>query len=182
MTDWNQFVPVPRGALPVDLRRFRFRAGNYRASFEPRGDVRCFGNPATLRHKNPAERFDVVPLTARLFVGLNVGQVPTHTIDEVVRLTRAIRTEQGSPPDASFLAQRGLFTDERTKEIVEENSVQVVIFEFGREREPPERRQQRFEAEMEELGEKLARALDQQVIYVELQRAGIPYTVLRVTP
>lgn len=166
---------MPRGALPADLRRFRFNNRKYHVSFEPRGDVHCCGDPANLKlRRNPVERLDVVPLTARLFVGLNVGQKPTYSVEDAVKLTREIRTRQGALPDASFLAQRGLFTDEKTREIVDENSVQIVVFDFSGD-------QEFFEAQIEELAEELAQKFQQQVIYVEMQKAGVPYTVLRVT-
>jgi hypothetical protein len=155
MTDWNQFNPVPRGALPADLRRFRLRTRGHNVSFEPRGPVHCCGNPETLqRIRNPVERLDVVPFTARLFVGLNVGDAPTYSIEDVVRLVRQIRTRQGAPPDASFLAQRGLFTGAGGR-VIEEDSVQVVIFNFGQD-------EQLFEREMEDLAQELTERLRQQ--------------------
>ena len=172
MTDWLQFNPIPRGTYPCDMRRFRCR----RARFEPRGPVYAVGDVsrAGLR-KNPRERIDVVPRAARLFVGLNVGQDPKYTVDDVVRITKRVRKEQGELPDSSFLLQRGLFTDEVTAATVEENSVQVVIFNFDED-------EAKFEDEMGALAETLARELQQQVVYVEMQRRGIPYAIYKVTP
>lgn len=172
MTDWTQFNPIPRGTYPCEMRRWRHR----RAQFVPRGPVYAFGDVSRFDlHENRRQRIEVVPLTARLFVGLNVGQEPTYSVDDVVRVTKRIRKAQGEVPDSSFLLQKGLFTDEVTAATVEENSVQVVIFDFGGD-------EVKFEDEMGELAETLARELQQQVVFVELQRKGVPYAVLRVTP
>jgi len=82
MTDWTQFNPIPRGAYPCDTRRFRSR----NCSFVPNGPLYAVGDVSHFSVRgNPAKRQDVVPLAARLFVGLSVGHESTHTIDDVVR-------------------------------------------------------------------------------------------------
>lgn len=155
--------------IPVDMRTFRHRD----VLFAPKGDVLKVGNGETPVLPNPVERQTSVPLTARLFVGLSVGQRKAWTVEDVITITQKVRTRQGADPDASFLLQRGLYTD-RANEIVREDSVQVVIFDFSS-------KQTTFEKQMGDLAERLIKALKQETIYVELQKAGVPYAVLKVT-
>lgn len=161
---------VARGRYYCETRTFRCK----KAKFRPSGDMHAWGDVSQLQ-ANPRERVDVVPLTARLFVGLSVGQRPTYEIEDVMKVVKRVRKGQGAQPDSSFLFQKGFFTDEVTAETVEENSVQVVIFDFSSDED-------KFEDDMGEIGEALAQELHQQVVFVELQRHGVPYRVLRVTP
>ncbi len=150
----------------VDMREFRH--GQVR--FVPKGPVIEVGSTDRLNY-NPVTRSPAVPLTARLFVGLNVGQTPTWSVEDVIRVTQRARLEQKTAPDASFVLQRGLYTDKAENE----DSVQVVVFNFG----DPE---DVFEQQMIALAEALIRELQQEKVYVELQRAGVPYVVLEATP
>lgn len=168
MTDWNQFNPRPKGTYPCDTRRFC----HGRVQFVPEGPVYAVGDGRKLQ-QNAFKRVGAVPLTARLFVGLNVGGTPTYSVDDVVRITRRVREAQGEAPDSSFLLQRGIFTGRGG--VVEEDSVQVIIFDFGGGRD-------KFEAEMVELAETLLSELQQETIYVEMQERGIAYDVFEVTP
>lgn len=169
MSSWDKYT-IARGRFYADTRTFRCR----KAKFRPVGEVYAWGDVTKLR-ANPTEKIDVVPLTARIFVGLNVGQTPTYDIQDVMRIVKRVRKKQGATPDSSFLFQRGFFTDEVTAETVEENSVQVVLFDFSGDED-------KFEEDMSELGETLATGLQQQVVFVEMQKRGVPYRVLRVTP
>lgn len=153
----------------VDMREFR----HHQVRFVPKGPVIEVGSTDHAKH-NPVERQPVVPLTARLFVGLNVGSVPTWSVEDVIRITQRVRLEQKSAPDASFVLQRGLYTD-KSENIVKEDSVQVVVFNFGDAEDE-------FEQQMIGLAEALIHELQQEVIYVELQRNGVPYIVLKATP
>jgi hypothetical protein len=161
---------MPKRTYPCDMRRFRHR----KVRFNPSGDVYSFGDHARHRmRENKAERQDVIPLTARLFVGLSVGEKSTYTVDDVARITKRVRTEQGELPDASFLIQRGIYTDNENR-VIDEDSVQVIIFSFSGDAEE-------FEKQMVELAEVLIDELQQETIYVEMQRGGIPYSVFKVT-
>src|SRR5690606_36232205 len=62
------------------------------------------------------------PLSARLFVGLNVGDKPRWTLDDVVAAVADMW--RGG---ASFLGQRGIWRAGDSP--VEEDSVQVVLFD-----------------------------------------------------
>lgn len=154
--------------IVVDMRTFRHRG----VEFRPSGEVIEVGEVPQLE-SNPVKRHAATPLTARLFVGLSVGQEKAWTVEDVINVTQEVRIHQKESPDASFLVQRGLYTD-RSNEIVREDSVQVVLFNFGDD-------QATFEDQMIELAEELVDRLQQETIYVELQKAGVPYTVLEVT-
>lgn len=156
------------GTYPVDMRTFRHRG----VKFAPEGPVYETADARALRY-NPVKRVDVVPRTARLFVGLSVGKRPTYSVDDVVAFTQKVRAKQSASPDASFLFQRGVYTD-KNNDVVNEESVQIVIFSFGDDKEV-------FEGQMIELAEALIKSFQQETIYVELQEKGIPYTVLEVT-
>jgi hypothetical protein len=155
--------------IPVDMRTFRHK----NVTFTPKGPVLKVGSGETPVLPNPIKRETVIPFTARLFVGLSVGQEDAWTVEDVIDITQRVRVKQGADPDASFLLQRGLYTD-RAQEIVREDSVQVVIFDFGED-------QEKFEGQMGDLAETLIKELKQETIYVELQKAGVPYAVLKVT-
>lgn len=158
-----------KGTYCCEMRRFRYRS----IQFNPTGPVYAVGDATRLQF-NPVEEEDVVPLTARLFVGLSVGQKGTYTVDDVVRITKRVRQQQGQSPDSSFLLQKGIYTDQKN-EIVEEDSVQVVIFAFDASGK------REFQRQMGELAEVLVKELHQETIYVELQEGGVPYRILKVT-
>jgi hypothetical protein len=160
-------------AYPTDMRRCR-HAG---FAFNPYGPVVEISDaPAD----NPLKsRQPVTPLTARMFVGLSVGRQPRWSVDTVVSIVRRVRRAQRAPADASFLFQKGLYTYKRGEgkgRVVEEDSVQVVVLNFGAEK------QATFEKRMIALAETLARELEQETVYIELQKSGIPYEVLEVVP
>lgn len=159
---------MPKKKIAVDLRTFRHRG----VEFRPTGKVIEVGEVPQVE-ENPVKRHTVAPLTARLFVGLSVGQDETWTVEDVIGITQEVRLRQKEAPDASFLVQRGLYTD-RSSEVVREDSVQVVLFNFGTD-------QAAFEDQMTELAEVLIDRLQQETIYVELQKSGVPYSVLEVT-
>ena len=113
---------------------------------------------------------------ARLFVGLNVGETPTYTIEQVVQATKELRRAEGAPPDATFIAQKGLYTEppEKGAHLIEENSVQIIIFDTeGSELDV-------FGAKIVELARGLREKFDQDSVIVELQKAGISQKVMAV--
>lgn len=167
MTDWNKFIR-PSGVYAVDLRAFRFND----ASFEPNGPVYVVGCAEFCA--NPVKRHTGSQRSARLFVGLNVGDRAKWSVDDVVRITKRVRKKQVGSADASFLLQRGLYTSRRTRKIVTEKSVQIVILDFSESAKV-------FEKQMTELARTLLRELKQETIFVELQRRGVVYATLEVT-
>src|ERR1019366_1106407 len=102
--------------------------------FRPRGPSHLIrGSEAAPSKRRRGAREDSVEdwgpggLAARVFVGLNVGETPTYTVEDVVKATKAIRREQGVLPDATFIAQKGLYTEPEARggKLIDENSVQI---------------------------------------------------------
>jgi hypothetical protein len=114
-----------------------------------------------------------VGFAARIFVGLNVGDTPTYTIEQVVQATKELRRAQGALPDASFIAQKGLYTDPGGR-LVEENSAQIIIIDV---QGLP---QEQFTAQIVDLAEGLRDRFKQDSVIVEIQEAGIAQRVLGV--
>jgi len=112
-------------------------------------------------------------LTARLFVGLSVGDRPVYTIKHVVAVTRDFRMKRGQSPDASFIAQHGIYKPEGAPPVTE-NSVQIVIFA------KPGMPMEEFKTQMEGLATHLRRKLDQDQVIVELQDHGVAKSVFAV--
>ena len=112
-------------------------------------------------------------LSARIFIGLSVGDTPTYTIDDVVKATVAIRKRQGSLPDASFLAQRGVYT--QAGSTVEENSVQIIIIDMQGDTK------QVFTSQVVELAKELREDFKQESVIVEVQKRGVVVDVFSVT-
>jgi len=109
-------------------------------------------------------------------VGLNVGDKPTYTIEDVVNATKQIRREQGSLPDATFIAQKGLYTEPEARggRVIDENSVQIIIFDTeGLLLEA-------FSAKIVQLARALRERFHQDSVIVELQEAGISQKVLNI--
>lgn len=151
----------------------RSREGTVR--FVPRGSIYEYGprrNPAT-RREGPSL------LSARLFVGLNVGDEERWTVDDVADVVLAARRKQKRSASASFLLQRGIYQP-RTKRgyapAVEEKSVQILIFNDD------ELSRREFGNEMIKLAEVMARKLRQEVIYLDIQRRGVVVDSYTVKP
>nr|ASF62314.1 S-adenosylmethionine hydrolase [synthetic construct]ASF62316.1 S-adenosylmethionine hydrolase [synthetic construct] len=131
-------------------------------------------------HTDPAlrpftERLGGGGFSARIFVGLNVGDKPTYTIEDVVKDTIAIRKRQGILPDASFVAQRGVYTEQRSGQLVTENSVQIIIIDLeGLSKED-------FTGKVQALGKELREDFKQESVIVEIQERGIVQDVYSIT-
>lgn len=147
--------------------------------FRPKGEMFvCLPDGRTLgnkeRKENPIDRISGGGYSARIFIGLNVGDKATHTIDDVVKATIAIRQSQKALPDASFLAQRGVYTEDRSGQIVVEESVQVIIIDMaGLDKEA-------FTKQMETLAEKLRAKFEQESVILEIQHRGVAQDVYSV--
>jgi hypothetical protein len=173
MIDWQRLSnPIGRGAYRVDTRRFRHR----NVSFDPTGALYVVGD-VNARGQNPiAERYPE-QIAARLFVGLKVGNVERWSLDDVLSVTRETRVAQvgDGDPGASFLYQKGIYR-ETSGAIIDENSVQVIVLNLTGAT------QEEFEAQMVEVAETLARRLEQEQVWVELQRNGVHVATLKVVP
>jgi len=123
------------------------------------------------KRKNPVERYSEGGLSARLFVGLSVGQTPRYTIKQVVDAVIEIRKSQKQRPDATFLAQKGIYTEGDGAKLVEEDSVQIIIIDiFG----TPEAA---FVEQMTDMGEKLRARFEQKEVILEVQNRGVVQAV-----
>lgn len=113
-------------------------------------------------------------LAARMFVGFNVADEPTYSIDHLIGVVRDARTLQGREPSSSFLYQRGIYAHEAGGDVVEEDGAQVIILNTSGL--PAEA----FRTEMLEVAEQIARKMDQEEVIVELQRGGVTEEVIGV--
>jgi len=118
-------------------------------------------------------------LAARIFVGFNVGGRLTWKMDDLVDVVRRARVKQGQRPDASFIAQKGIYTHTapgKKSKIIEENGAQVILIRMLDE---PERS---FRKHMIKLAEQIATELQQAEVVLELQRGGVVEEVMGVEP
>jgi len=171
MTDWNQYLPLPRGTYVVDTRTFHSEG----AEFVPEGSTVTIGDAEGLQRNPVIARVKEKQLAARLFVGLSVGKKPKYVVEDVIRVTKKVRTFQTGNPGASFLLQKGTWKA-GPGDFVDEDSVQIIIIdEHGRS-------EVEFETEMAELAEVLAQELEQDIVFVDVQVNGVHETTLKVVP
>jgi hypothetical protein len=128
----------------------------------------------TSYRRNPEAWDTKTTLAARIFVGFNVGDTPTYKLDDLVKVTSKIRLEQGKP-NASFLAQKGIYQHKDGTGIVTEDSGQIIIIDVW---STPKKA---FRAEMIELAETIARRMHQEEVVVELQKNGVTQETIGVT-
>ena len=146
-------------------------ANKTRKTFRPKGRLRTYEKGA---RPNPTTRISGGGLSARLFVGLKVGQRTAYKVDDVIAVVRRVRKRQGKGADASILAQKGIYED-RSGELVIEPSAQVVIIDLAGEKKAV------FVTDMKELAEELRRKLKQETIILEIQKSGVVKDVYSVT-
>lgn len=165
-------------SFPADPRRFHWSSpnGRSRGRFIPDGHFVWYG-----RKNNPEEWGDKGPIwAARLFVGLSIGHDSAWTENDVVRIVKQVRQKQVKRADASFVLQRGLYTQEvkGKKVVVDEQSVQIIILNLAFFKTSPKR----FRTQMVALAEKLARDLEQKEVIIEIQRNGLYQETIGVGP
>jgi hypothetical protein len=146
----------------------------------PDGSMRRFRPKGKLRmhHEgmmpNPTSRLGGGGYSARLFVGLAVGQKTTYTEDDIVDLVWRTRKKQKRSADASILSQKGIYEDRSGQRVVEP-SVQIIILDFSGQ---PKKA---FVKEMVGLGEVLRKRLKQETVILEIQRRGVTTDVYSIT-
>jgi hypothetical protein len=163
--------------VPADMRRHMWRSpdGKHYGSFRPNGAVRNCG--CQHAQQNPAAwESDEAPLAARIFVGFNVGQKTVWDLDDLVAIVRRVREAQGHHPDASFLAQRGLYTSAVDGKVVEEPGAQVILLDLDSST------QKHFQGEMVSLAEVIATEFEQEAVILELQRGGLTLRTFGIVP
>src|SRR6185369_3253819 len=87
--------------------------------FQPRGDLHAVGEEIQANGRLWSSGKGGT-LAARLFVGLNVGGKKKWKIQDVINVTRRIRQAQGHSPNASFVAQKGVYQSFGGTKVVEE--------------------------------------------------------------
>lgn len=154
--------------------------GNRVRHFQPQGEMLvCMPDGQVVgaegrknaRSQEDVTRYSEGGLSARIFVGLSVGQTPRYTIKQVVDAVIEIRKSQKQRPDATFLAQKGIYTEGQDEKLVEEDSVQIIIIDvFG----TPE---DKFIEQMTDMGEKLRARFEQKEVILEVQNKGVVQAV-----
>lgn len=152
--------------LPIDTRRINTRHFSFMPT--PRTEVRLGSR------RNPVDDFSGDNWAARLFIGFNVGTEPRWSIDDLLPRVRKMRQAQGAPPDATYIATRGVFTHGSGR-VVEEDGAQVIIFAVDEDAET-------FQKNVLALAETLVRELEQEAIFVELQKNGLQVALYRARP
>lgn len=156
-------------SYPANLGIAHFHGG----SFRPSGPVRQHGRTNQLGAI--AWRASET-IAARIFVGFNVGDVPTWTIDNLIELVLRMRQLQGANPSATMLAQKGIYQHTGgDRHVVVEDGAQVIIFNEGKP-------SAEFTEEMVTLGTEIAKVFQQELVIVEIQRNGVTQETIGVTP
>ena len=139
--------------------------------FRPKGKLKLHYEGAM---PNPVKREGGGGLSARIFVGLNVGQTQKYTEADIVDIVYRVRKKQKKSADASILSQKGIYEDMSGARVVEP-SVQIIIIDFSGEPKKV------FADEMIQLGEVLRKKLKQEKVYVEIQRRGVVTDVYSIS-
>jgi hypothetical protein len=171
MTEWNRYANPQTTAYEVDLRAFTAATPTGTFTFKPQGTVNREDDENNL--PNPIAWDDKTPmLSARLFVGLNIGK---RKVEDVIKIVKRVRTDQTGNPSASFLWQKGIYQHDVSGDV---DSVQVVILNLKFLKTSAKK----FQAQMVELAEKLAKKLKQESVIVEIQRGGRQVRTFGVSP
>ncbi len=141
-------------------------------AFHPNGKTKTHG---ALARAKPGEKIGS-PCSARIIVGLHAGNSTVgYKIKDVIEYVKGVL----SSPDASFIAQRGIFTQlsESLKgTVVSERGVQIFLIDMDN------RDGATFTADMQAFAEGVARAFQQEAVILDVQERGISMGVYRVTP
>jgi hypothetical protein len=141
--------------------------------FKPKGRLKCYQEGVL---ENPVKRENSGGLSARFFVGLNVKKKTVWKVDDVIAIVRRVRKKQKQDSSASILAQKGIYEDRATKQLVVEPSVQVIIVDLAGTPKPV------FTKHMTELAEVLQKKLKQDLVILEIQKRGVVVDVYSAVP
>jgi len=147
--------------LPADLGPITIPG---KGRFKPVGPIRTYG----ARHIVSArlERTGARLLSARFLIGFNVRGEPHWAEDDLIRFFVEIREKQGHPANATFSAQRGIWQPLRGHREPDEQGSQILVINEDALTERV------FINEMAALGEELTRRMDQDAVYLDVQKAG----------
>lgn len=115
-------------------------------------------------------------LSGYFFIGLNVGDRRKWGLWDVVDSVRSLLRGMGRDEDSSYIVQRGVYThakeegqpDDAPRKVIEEPSVQVVVFDSY-----PATKPEVFLKQMQDIGTALAEKLQQETIIVDVRRANV---------
>jgi len=147
--------------LPADLGPISIPG---KGRFIPAGRIRTHGVRYAVSAR--VERTGVRLLTARFLVGFNVGGKPHWTEDDLIRFFVEIREKQERSAGASFISQRGIWHPLRGRREPDEQGAQILVINEDRLTE------RAFTDETATLGEELTRRMDQDAVYLDIQKAG----------
>lgn len=136
--------------------------------FKPTGKLVCHDAKAVREAREAMTRssYGKGGLSARIFVGLNVGTKAKYTVQDVVALLKRVRKEQSPNPNASILTQTGMFKDKSGRMIVE-NSVQIIVIDLDGLSEKD------FTEQMMTIAEAFVEEFEQEEVLVEIQKRGV---------
>jgi len=159
-----KYIPANTGFFTWTVPE-RFGGGG--GSFRPNGKIRFHGNWKNRDSKeNPEEWWDAGGLSARFFLGFNVGDKPTYSVDDAIPVVRDELERLLGNPSSSFITQKGIYKSKITGNVVEEDGVQIVVFdETGHSNSE-------WKTKMAELAKTLVREFQQEAVFVQLQKNG----------
>lgn len=105
-------------------------------------------------------------LSARFFVGFNVGEEPKYQMSDLVGIVKRVRRDQLGKADSSFIYQRGIYTHESGETVTEEGAQAILLNLDGKAREA-------FTSEMIVLAETIRDELEQEIVIFDLQLGGV---------
>jgi len=133
--------------------------------WRPTGKLTPVPHPGV--RKNPVDITKPALISARLFIGMNVGGKPKWKVKDIVtRVAKALRSV-GLPPDSSYLSQVGVWSSIETGKMEQEKSVQVILLNF---KEPSLRK---WTEKVGDVAESVRVALSQEAVYGEVQKNGV---------
>lgn len=160
--------------------------GPYPGSFRPSGKLEHHGNTAPLFReittRNPTQRTRRVSAGVRIVVGFNVGKKTRWGMEDLIAIVKVVRLRQVGLPDATFLAQTGMYTHQgvtaKKGVVVTEPGGQVLIKNLPFLGTSDDE----FQEQMVELAEEICRALKQEIVIVDYQEKGLSVEEWVVTP
>ncbi len=154
---------------------YRYNDGrnNRQGSFRPSaGSIREHGSD----NKRVGWASQEGTYSALILVGLESPSGRSYDVEDVVDIVKRVRDRQTGDPSASLISQRGLYKHKEGGQVVEEDSVRIIILHLTDETK------QAFREHIVELAETLARQLQQEEVIVEFQNRGVTDEVMGITP
>lgn len=150
---------------PIDPRPIVFPGG----SFSPYGKLMVYEQTPSSRtaQRNSREQIKDKIWSARIILGFKVGKKIAWSMNDIVHFVKQERIAQEALPNATFLAQRGLYQHKKGGKVIDEPGAQVFILNLGGQK-PKD-----FREDILKLAEKMANHFEQESIILEFQKNGI---------